>query len=219
MDYQEASTEVDRLLSAELGSLVHGEGASVRPPVVLGSWRLSPGDKEFLSVHGLPALPSMDTLLRVGALFQSSSEPEYAGQGWNGYVVAQCGDVQIVVSETSGSVFAVPDVRDMAPALAHVHPDRIQDELINSRLAVFVDFCWRWYWLAPLLVDQRDRADRAEMAAWEASRKSGSKAADVDFHAPYRELCSRVRANFHGKDRLSVEKPQSMWSVMIDGFE
>ncbi|MFI9564085.1 SUKH-4 family immunity protein [Streptomyces rishiriensis] len=163
VDYQEASTEVDRLLSAEHGSLVHGEGVSVRPPAALGSWRISEGDKEFLSVHGLPSVPHADTLLRIGALFQSSSGPEYAGQGWSGYVIGQYGDVKIVVHETSGSVFAVPDVREMAPALAHVHPDGIQDELINCRVVTFVDFCWRWYWLALILVYQRDRADRPKL--------------------------------------------------------
>ncbi|MFI6359413.1 SUKH-4 family immunity protein [Streptomyces sp. NPDC050743] len=219
MEYQEASSEVQRILSADLGSLTHREGVSVHPPAALSAWRISARDKEALSVHGLPSVPSDGMLMRFGASFQPSSEPEYMSYDWSGYVIGQCGDVRIVVNEASGSVIAVPEVRNLVPALAHLHPDGIQDEMINSGAAAFVDFCWRWYWLAPILVDQRDRADRAEVAAWEAARKSSNKAERIDFHVPYRELCSKVRDKFYGKDQLSLSNPESMWSMMIDGFE
>jgi hypothetical protein len=157
--------------------------------------------------------------MRVGAHFQSSSEPEFLAADWRGYVIGRCGEVTITVNEESGSVIAVPEAREIAPELAHLRPGGVQDEVINSRVASFVDFCWRWYWLAPILVNQRDRADRAEMEAWEAARKSGHRGADVDFHVPYRELCSKVRASFCGKERLMVGNLGSMWSIMIDGFE
>jgi hypothetical protein len=169
--------------------------------------------------HGLPSVPSGDRLMRVGAHFQSSSEPEFLAADWRGYVIGRCGEVTITVNEESGSVIAVPEAREIAPELAHLRPGGVQDEVINSRVASFVDFCWRWYWLAPILVNQRDRADRAEMEAWEAARKSGNRGADVDFHVPYRELCSKVRASFCGKERLMVGNLGSMWSIMIDGFE
>ncbi|MFF3408796.1 SUKH-4 family immunity protein [Streptomyces sp. NPDC002742] len=219
MEYQEASSEVERILRADLGALSHGEGASVRPPAALRSWKISVRDREALSDHGLPSVPSVDMLMRVGAHFQSSGEPEFSSVDWRGYVIGRCGEVKIVVNDRSGSVLAVPEVSDIPPVLAPLHPDGIQDELINSKVIAFVDFCWRWYWLSPVLLDQRDRADRAEMDAWEAARKSGNKGSEVDFHVPYRELCAKVRANFCGKERLMVDNPSSMWSVMIDGFE
>ncbi|MGW1910844.1 SUKH-4 family immunity protein [Streptomyces sp. NPDC002076] len=219
MEYQEASSEVQRILSADLGSLTHRKGVSVDPPAAMAEWRISARDKEVLSVHGLPSVPPDDILMRIGASFQSSSETEYTSHDWSGYVIGQCGDARIVVNEASGFVIAVPEVRNLIPALAHLHPDGIQDESINSGVVAFVDFCWRWYWLAPILVDQRDRADRAEFAAWEAARKSGNKAGYVDFHAQYRELCSEARDNFYGKDQLSFSEPESMWSMMIGGLE
>lgn len=223
MEHQKAISEVERILSADLGALSQVEGIAVRPPAALGAWRIAVPDKESLAAYGLPLVSSGDMLMRVGASFQSTNEPEYAGDGWNGYLIGQCGgDVRIVVSDVSGSVFAVPEARELAPPLAHLRPDGIiPDELINSRAADFVDFCWRWYWLCPILVEQREDAGRAEMTAWEAARKSGGSFADVDydFHAPYRDLCSRVRDNFYSRDRVAVSDPGSMWSSMIDGFE
>ncbi|MCZ0986317.1 SUKH-4 family immunity protein [Streptomyces diastatochromogenes] len=213
MDDREPDLEVERLLHADLGVLLGGEDLSVRPSAVLDVWRIPDDAKEALSVYGLPAVPADDSFVRVGASFQPGKEPAYAGHGTEGYVIGSCGDVSIVADVSVGSVYAVPEVREMVPALSHLHPDGVPDALINSRVVDLVDFSWRWYWLAPLLVEQRDLADQAEMDAW----RSGGP--DVDFHAPYRRLCSKVRDSFRAKDRAATSTDDSMWSVMIDGFE
>lgn len=111
------------ILEAALGDLTQGGSLSVLPPAVVGDWDLPEGDRAMLFSHGLPAMSPLDKYLGIGAAFQEGVHPEYMSDGGRCYVIGVCGSVRIVARESSGSVLAVPEVRELIPQLAHLHPD------------------------------------------------------------------------------------------------
>jgi hypothetical protein len=217
LEYQTARAEVERIFAADLRELTESGGISVRPPALLGDWRIADSGKEMLAEHGLPSVATSDIYLRVRGRFQSGLDPEYrAAEGWSGYFIAECGEVRIVCAEVTDSVVAVPNLRTLPPSLAFLHPQGISDEVINQDVPSFVDLAWRWYWLSPLLVKMERAAGQADLAEL---RRSGKAIPDVDFYEPYRALCRDVRDKFAAVDQMAVGDNQSMWSNMIGGFE
>lgn len=217
MDSRQASSEVARILAADLRDLVTDGPPQMLPPTAGHAWNLPEGDKSSLFTHGLPKLGPTEDHLGVGGMFQRSEQPEYPSPGGRAYVLGVCGNARIVALESSGLVLAVPESRELIPQLAHLAPEGIRDEKINSSVGRLVDFAWRWTRLAPVLAEQETAVGAAEMAAWKQSRAAGSREPMPDLSAPYRSLCRTVRERFREMDPLATD--DSMWGGMVGGFD
>lgn len=217
MDIQQASSEVARILAADLRDLVTDGPPSIAPPTAAHAWNVPEEDKKSLFSFGLPKLDPAEDYLGIGGMFQRSEQPEYRSSEERGYVLGVCGSARIVARESSGVVLAVPESRELIPQLAHLAPEGIQDEEVNSSIGRLVDFAWRWNWLAPVLAEQEMAAGAAEVAAWKQSRAAGSREPMPDLSAPYRSLCRTVRETFRDLDPLATD--HSMWGGMVGGFD
>jgi hypothetical protein len=217
MDIQQARSEVARILAADLTDLVTDGLPSIVPPAAARAWDLPEDDKSFLFSYGLPELDPSEDWLGVGGMFQGSEQPEYRSPEGRGYVIGVCGTARIVALESSGVVLAVPESRELIPQLAHLAPEGIRDEKMNSSVGGLVDFAWRWTRLAPVLAELEMAVDAAEVAAWQQSRAAGSREPMPDLSAPYRSLCRTVRERLRERDPLATD--ESMWGGMVGGFD
>lgn len=217
MDSRQAGSEVARILAADLRDLVTDGPPSILPPTAAHAWNLPEDDKSSLFSYGLPRNGPTEDRLGVGGMFQRFEQPEYRSPGGRGYVLGVCGNARIVALESSGVVLAVPESRQLIPQLAHLAPDGIRDEKINSSVGRLVDFAWRWTRLAPVLAEQETAVGAAEVAAWKQSRAAGSREPMPDLSAPYRSLCRTVRERFREMDPLATD--DSMWGGMVGGFD
>jgi hypothetical protein len=98
-----------------------------------------------------------------------------------------------------------PQLRDRFPG-GVVHP-----ALVNSSVALLVDFAWRWHWLLPIVAEQQIRAGVEEQAAWRKARTPAEKAALPDFFAGVRAMCRGVVERFRQLDGAAVADPDSVW--------
>jgi hypothetical protein len=217
MDSRQASSEVARILAADLRDLVTDGPPPIRPPAAAHAWDLPRDDRSSLFSYGLPELGPTEDCLGVGGMFQLSEQPEYRSTAGRGYVLGVCGNARIVALESTGLVLAVPESRKLIPQLAHLAPEGIQDEKINSSVGRLVDFAWRWTRLAPVLAEQEMAVDAAEVAAWKQSRAAGSREPMPDLSAPYRSLCRTVRERLREMDPLATD--ESLWGGMVGGFD
>ncbi|MEU9702617.1 SUKH-4 family immunity protein [Streptomyces sp. NPDC047981] len=219
MEFEQARSEVARILAADLRGLVTDGPPSVLPPSAARTWNLPGEDTSALFSYGLPDPARAEECTAVRGMFQHSEQPEYRSPEARGYVIGVCGSARIVAQETSGVVLAVPEARELIPQLAHLAPEGIQDETINSSAGRLVDFAWRWMWLAPVLAEQEMAADAAEMVAWKQSRAAGSREPVPDVAAPYRNLCRTVRERLRELDPMALRTDDSMWAGLVGGFE
>ena len=212
---QDPGVEVSRILGMALGELVAEAGSSVRPPLHARSWNLPDGGLDALFGYGLPA-PISYTYMSIEAVYQDSPVPAYADETGEYYLLGKIGAVLLGARGGDGAVFAIPEVREVIPALRDKYPAGIENSLANSSIEALVELGWRWSLLSVVLAAERGRALVAEDAAWKMARAAGRPHYPGDSSKGYAALCARVGEAFAVIDPVSVDADDRLWAQLLE---
>ena len=217
MSSQDSASKVARILDRELGELVAEAGESIMPPPSARSWSLPGEDIDALFQYGLPA-PMPSEYMSLEGAYQDSVNPAYSDGVSEYYLLGRLGAVLLGARSGDGLVFAIPEEREVIPALRDEYPEGVQDSLAASSVRALVELGWRWSMASVVLVDEQKRAEAARRAAWEAARAAGEPYAPENVGQEYAALCARVKEAFAAIDPVSVDTDDRLWSELIEGY-
>lgn len=217
MSSQDSASKVARVLDGELGELAAEAGESIMPPLAARSWNLPSEDIDALFEYGLPA-PKPSEYMSLEGAFQDSLDPAYSDGDSAYYLLGRLGAVLLGARSGDGLVFAIPEDREVIPALRDEYPEGIQDSLAASSVRALVELGWRWSMASVILVEEQKRAEAARRAAWEAARTTGESYVPENTGTEYTALCARVKEAFAGIDPVSVDTDDRLWTELIEGY-